>query len=298
METQYIPCAQGADAQGRKYARIAPTQFPLGPDGNSVVMHRVTSYNKQALWNAVKIWLEDGKPTDGAINPEGAYVPEIKAQRAWGWKIYLRNGATEDNAEIASDSFMHPVAINPTTLAFQFDRKLVAVSMVRNGSLVTLPEYYRLTKDDKDGKDKWFAVAPAEVPAATGLAKVSFSRPVEKPSPPLVTPDDPQSCWKKPGPKAGPFVARPGDGSTVTYYWYRFADQPAILNADLTASEREELQKRVENIHRYWTKDRNYLAPPTVGKLAELDPALVVKPPAGLGVGYVPIVTRQAMQSQ
>jgi hypothetical protein len=69
------------------------------------------------------------------------------------------------------------------------------------------------------------------------------------------------SCWKKPGPAAGPFQARLGDGSVVTYYWYRFADQPAMLNADLTPEEREVLQKRVEMLHRVWTKDRNYLAP-------------------------------------
>src|SRR2546430_4575868 len=40
--------------------------------------------------------------------------------------------------------------------------------------------------------------------------------------------------FKKPGPVAGPFKAYLGDGSVVTYYWYRFADQPALLNADLT----------------------------------------------------------------
>ena len=39
--------------------------------------------------------------------------------------------------------------------------------------------------------------------------------------------------------------------------------------------------------------DPNDLAPPAFGKLAELDPALVVTPPPGLEVGYVPIVTRQ-----
>jgi hypothetical protein len=53
-------------------------------------------------------------------------------------------------------------------------------------------------------------------------------------------------------------------------------------------------QARVEKIHRNWKKDRDYLAPPAFGKLAELDPALVVTPPPGLEVGYVPIVTRQA----
>jgi len=81
----------------------------------------------------------------------------------------------------------------------------------------------------------------------------------------------------------------------ATYYWYRFADQPALLNADLTADEREALQKRVELLHRNWTKDREYLPPPTVGKLADLDPAVLVSPPKGLEVGYVPIVTRQAV---
>ena len=35
-------------------------------------------------------------------------------------------------------------------------------------------------------------------------------------------------------PAAGPFRARLGDGSVVTYSWYRFADQPALLNALMT----------------------------------------------------------------
>jgi hypothetical protein len=35
--------------------------------------------------------------------------------------------------------------------------------------------------------------------------------------------------------KEGPLQSRLGDGSVVTYCWYRVADQPALLNADLTA---------------------------------------------------------------
>ena len=57
--------------------------------------------------------------------------------------------------------------------------------------------------------------------------------------------------------------------------------------------EREEMQRRVELLHRHWTRDREYLAPPESGQLADLDPALIVTPPEGLEVGYVPIVTRQ-----
>jgi hypothetical protein len=79
----------------------------------------------------------------------------------------------------------------------------------------------------------------------------------------------------------------------LTYSWYRFADQPALLNADLSADEREQLQKRVEKLHARWGKDRDYLPPPASGELAEIDPALVVAPPTGFEIGYVPIVTRQ-----
>jgi hypothetical protein len=84
----------------------------------------------------------------------------------------------------------------------------------------------------------------------------------------------------------------------VTYSWYRFADQPALRNAGLTDGERESLQARVEKIHRNWKKDRDYLTPPTVGKLADIDPALIVSPPPGLEVGYVPVATRQAVEKQ
>ena len=35
------------------------------------------------------------------------------------------------------------------------------------------------------------------------------------------------------------------------------------------------------------------MAPPTVGNLATVDPGAIVTPPAGMEIGYVPIVTRQ-----
>jgi len=84
-----------------------------------------------------------------------------------------------------------------------------------------------------------------------------------------------------------------GDGSRVICYWYRFADQPPLLNADLTDKDPDELQVRVEPLHPRWTKVRDYLPPSKRGKLAGIDPALLVNPPPGLEVGYVPIVTWQ-----
>lgn len=181
--------------------------------------------------------------------------------------------------------------MDDTTYGYKWAKEAVA----KDGAVVTLPEYYNLTKETND-KDQWAVVSAKDVPAETGLTKVEFPRKLGPDRRPYVTPDDAEGSWKKPGPTAGPFKAKLGDGSVVTYYWYRFADQPALLTADLTADERETLQKRVEMLHRAWTKDREYLPPPTAGQLADLDPGVLVTPPKGLEVGYVPVVTKQAVK--
>jgi hypothetical protein len=188
------------------------------------------------------------------------------------------------------------MAPDANSFGFRWKDQLVTRTDSNHGLLATLPEYYHLGVNGKNQKPEWVAVRAQDVPVETGLVQYRFSRPPEDRLKPYVTPDDATSCWKKPGPAAGPFRARLGDGSVVTYFWYRFADQPALLNADLTAQERENLQARVEKLHRAWKKDRDYLAPPKIGKLADVDPALIVTPPPGLEAGYVPIATRQEMK--
>ena len=296
METQYVPSVQATAQDGQVYARVAPTSFPCGPKGESAVVHRITAYTKKALWDAVEAWFEGGPPASGAIDPQASVVHSPTGQGWASWRIYNRATPDEERARIAWDSFAYPAAFDATTFGYQWNDELVTEKETKDGLLVTLPEYYRLEKDGD--QTRWVVVQPRDVPAETGLAQVSFSSTAGRPSEPYVTPDDPDSCWKKPGPVAGPFQAHPGDGSVVTYYWYRFADQPALLNADLTDQEREDMQRRVEKLHRHWKMDRDYLAPPAFGKLAEIDPALVITPPQGLEVGYVPIVTRQGSKEQ
>ncbi len=292
METQYVPGVLSTDAKGETYARIAPTSFPRNPDGDSVVVHRITAYSKVALWDAVQSWFDGGAAASGAIDPKGASVHTFNGKGGSTWRIYPPNTPREKKVPLAWGSFANPVALNDTTYGYRWDKEMVTKTDSKDGPLVTLPEYYRLGKD-RDNNEQWVVVAPKDIPAETGLAKATFHRPKESRPESYITPDDATSCWKKPGPAAGPFQAKLGDGSVVTYYWYRFADQPALLNADLTDAERESLQKRVEKLHQNWKKDRDYLPPPTVGKLADLDPNLIVTPPKGLEVGYVPIVTRQ-----
>jgi hypothetical protein len=293
METQYVPAVQSTDKKGDTYARIAPTSFPRSPDGDSRVVHLVTSYDKTALWDAVKSWFDGGPPASGAIDQSGATVHNFPGRGGATWRIYGPSTERDDRVPIAWTSFATPMAPDSNTFGYRWDYRFVTKTNTPNGPLATLPEYYRLATND-NGKPQWIPVPARDVPAETGLAGVTFPRPAGPGEGPYVTPDDPQSCWKKPGPVAGPFYAHPGDGSIVTYYWYRFADQPALLNADLTDQERQTLQNRVEKLHRNWKMDRRYLPPPTTGQLADIDPALIVTPPPGLEAGYVPIATRQA----
>jgi len=86
------------------------------------------------------------------------------------------------------------------------------------------------------------------------------------------------------------------DGSRATYDWYHFIDQPSLRQDKNVWSDsmKPELQSLIEKIQENWTIDKDYMPAPRDGKpLVSLDPALIVTPPAGLEVGYVPIVTRQ-----
>lgn len=212
------------------------------------------------------------------------------------WSFFGEHIQKDKRALLNITSYLDASVTDSATLRVHWGGEHVTSRETGNSSLVVLPEYYKLVKTDDDDIGEWIAVSPEDVPLETGLHKVDFKSTDKRNTLPYVTPEDQESSWKSPGPVAGPFKAKLGDGSTVTYYWYRFADQPALLNADLSKEEREEMQRRAELLHTHWTMEREYLPPPLIGELAEIDPALIVIPPPGFEVGYVPIVTQQGLE--
>jgi hypothetical protein len=116
----------------------------------------------------------------------------------------------------------------------------VTVLSATNGALVRLPEYHQ-GPTNGNSSSSWEPIDPATIPdpAQSALAGVDLSNPSARSS---VVVKDSDPVWTTPGPVAGPFYALLGDGSFVTYYWYRFADQPALLKADMTPAEREQIQ--------------------------------------------------------
>jgi len=93
---------------------------------------------------------------------------------------------------------------------------------------------------------------------------------------------------------AGPFEVELVDGSIVTYSWYRFIDQPALKHLNWDQKERNRLQSVVEKIHSEWKVRREFMSAIKEGKLVELDPALVLTPPVGLEIGFVPVANQQS----
>ncbi len=135
-------------------------------------------------------------------------------------------------------------------------------------------------------------MAAADVPAETRLRQQEFK--LAQSGAPYTSPN--AGAWSQPGPKRGPFTVKLTDGSVVTYYWYRFTDQPSFQQYHWSAEKKAKLQAFVEKLHANWPIDRDYMAPPSHGELVTLDSALLVTPPPGLEVGYVPIVTGQKAQ--
>jgi hypothetical protein len=301
MENQYVPAFQANDSKGNTYARVAPVQFPRDANGDSILVNRALVFKKEALWPAVEAWFKYGGP---AANSEIKVTEsfEQKFNKGHGSSMAIFQNSTPEDQRVRIDwsSFSKAANVNTSTLGFSWIQNLVSKTDIGNGSVVSLPEYYRLSKNS-EGEPVWSVVQAKYVPAETGLASVEFKPRARDKSRVFSTPMDNsnllsgKNTWKVPGPAAngGPFTAKLGDGTTVTYYWYKFMNQPTLLNSDLTLVEREEMQKRVEKLHKEWTITKEYLPAPTTGKLIDIDPGLIVTPPKGMEIGYVPIAVRQ-----
>jgi hypothetical protein len=280
------PALIAEDASGNPYAKIERLQFPASNEDNSMILNQIAVYNQNALWNDMEAWFNGGASVTPSMMQSGAYA--VSMSNNGGSMAGEIAGAGLDQA-IELD-YIDNVQLNTQIMGFEYDLEAV---VEKDGSFL-LPEYFKLEADNK-----WHWVEEAAVPPATNLVnmavpktprtEISYLTPLE----PDCAWQDPNGPWNNPGPAAGPFYADLGDGSTLTYYWYRFVDQPAIVHANLPADIREAMQDRIELIHANWSHKDEYMAPPTVGEVATLDPAAIVQPPVGMEVGYVPIVTRQ-----
>jgi hypothetical protein len=271
MEINTVPRFDAQDARGITYSRLPKLQFPVDAQGRALLVQDVTYYAKTALYDSFKVWRDGGAACSGRFDRKGAWKPKLNTQTT----RYDQAGKKITGVERAFDTRI-------------FEGNVWGLQWFSNdlSSQGLFPQYYKHVGEER------VAVPAAEVPAETRLHEQKFE--LAGRGAPYASPGS--GAWSKPGPKSGPLTVKLTDGSLVTYHWYRFVDQPSFQQYGWGEEKKAKLQAFVEKLHANWPIDRDYMAPPGRGELASLDPALLVTPPKGMEVGYVPIVTRQSAQ--
>lgn len=271
IEINTVPRFEAKDDSGRIYAKLPKLQFPVDEHGRSILVQEVTYYSKAALYDAFKAWRDKGIFCSGQFDERGAIKPSLSARQT----RYDMVGKEITGVEGETGIFETRV----------FEGNCWGLQWKSNvkGKMGIFPQYYIYNGS------KYEVISESAVPRETALVQQKFR--LAEPGRPYTSPS--KGAWVNPGPKAGPYKAKLTDGSVVTYYWYRFIDQPAFQQYAWSAEKKAKLQALVEKIHANWPIDRDYMAPPAFGQLVKIDPALIVTPPPGLEVGYVPIVVRQ-----
>ena len=268
MEINTVPRLESRDANGVVYSKLPKLQFPVDGKGRTPLVQDVIYYSKAALYDAFKDWRDGGPACSGRFDEKGA----------WKSKLTTRTPRFDQaGKKITGVEKVFDTAI--------FEGNVWGLKWYDGtaNAFGCFPQYFRHVGDER------IAVPAEDVPAETKLVDAQFrlagrGRPYTSPK---------GGAWGTPGPVRGPYKVDLADGSTVTYSWYRFVDQPSFQQYKWSEAKKAKLQAFVEKIHANWPIDRDYMAPPTSGQLATLDPALLVTPPDGMEAGYVPIVTHQ-----
>jgi hypothetical protein len=289
MESQAAMLGAATATSDATYVRAIPAYYPVDATGYSLLMHRLCAYDQGALWDEVGQWLNASGPAPrGIFNPASTH---LRTAVTLDPQMQI-NGSAGLLGPLDWTGVVAPYAPNELECGYKWKPNQPSVPTVAGGTKIRLPEFYKGPLNPGPASS-WSPVTEASVPqaAAAALAAVSFANP--KPHSPVVAKtNDP--VWTSPGAVINNLsYALLGDGSYVTYKWYRFADQPTMQKADMTLAERNRLQAIVVKMHREWKNDRDYIAPPTTGSLADLDPGQLVTPPLGYEYGYVPIAWEQ-----
>lgn len=295
QEYSASPALVGVDNMGEVFARISPPIYPKTTNNTSALLRDVSVYSRGAKWNEVENWFNGGAIATTKLNAIGTMEVDFDIDNldpaAVDAGLWTDEGPVVDLLMNQAPYSKIKMSEDKKVGLFEWDTNIV--EEVNDG--FKMPAFYKKTQNNE-----WAAIPTSDIPPSSGLLEnepaitprnedLPYISPLESDCHLFGTPNP----WNSPGPTAGPFTVSIGDGTQLTYYWYRFIDQPSIIHANLPVEMRQNLQERIEKIHTNWKHTDDYLANPSGGSLVGLDPGLIVTPPAGMEIGYVPIVTRQ-----
>jgi len=267
IEINTVPKIVAKSTGDTVYYKIPRMKYPVDESGKTVLVQDVRYYSKEAIYNPFKSWRNNTGSFNGKFNPQGTWEPDLFTKMP----VFKQDGVVLENI----DGIFKTEVFGNHVFGMQWQENKATVAGL-------FPQYYMQVGDGKRVPVSADAVPPE-------LAKKEFT--LAKRDEPYTSPE--AGSWANPGPATKPETVTLADGSTVTFCWYRFIDQPSLQQFDWSTEKREQLQSLVEKIHTQWRIDSEYMDPPSTGTLVSLDPELIVLPPAGFEVGYVPIVTGQ-----
>jgi hypothetical protein len=278
MEFNTVPGMQ-ARHMLTSYVCIPKISFPVEKTGGKDVtplMQDMMLYSREAIYAPVMSWFANGPAASGAFGDKGAIANKFDTPDPVDFKAPFVGGTPlrgiSDLVEVINLS-------DSKSCSWGLWWKAPPKSEFVKGQL---PQYF------VGGN----AVPNSMVPIKD-LELPEFRAPATGPAYELPTPlGDDNKAWKDPADKDS-FSVVLGDKTTVEYRWYKFIDQPALQNLNLTDEQKDRLQKRVELLHKKWGINNRFMKDPSKGKLISVDPKLIVTPPKNREVGYVPIVIGQ-----
>lgn len=250
--------------KGEVWSKIPQISFPVDSDGRTVLLRDPIAYSKPTGEEIMGKLLNENPIKTSQVANSCTRIPLTASSSKYlqaGKRLELFKG------------FNLVTFDEQSAFGFQWDDKKEGIQ--------ELPSYF---KEEGDARRP---VKESEVPKELVQSKFKGAGDI------TFRFDTP--AWWFEDAEADPkeYTADLTDKTTVTYRWVRFKDQPAVKALKLTEEQRDKLQKTVEKIHKSCSEGFEFMAPPTKGELAEFDPGLLVKPPEGKEVGWVPMIVRQ-----
>lgn len=264
-EWNTVPLYTATDSAGTVFSKVPPTQFPIDAQGRTIFTRDPAAYSASAISNPLARWIAG----NGAL-PRSFAVAATKPLTL----------TTSDSTFYQQQKALPDLLSTVHMSTFEGGAAYGFAWPTQRGT-GHLPETFR-----EQGNTR-VAVEAGQTPAE--LQRATFPSTPD----PIFTYRSP-GWWRASRAASSLRTTRLLDGSTVTYRWYRFVDQPALQRLDLTTAEADHLQQVVTGLQRGWARGAHFMARPASGGLSTLDPGLIVKPPRGLEYGYVPYVVQQS----
>ena len=259
-----IPFYKYTDTAGTIYTKIPGLEFPVDANGNFALSRDLTAYGSSAISDSFRSALASGGALPQSTNAAGIFSPLLNTQSP---KIY------QEGKILGSLSSSLAVKVFESRAAYGF-------SMGGDARLEKIPQYYKEVGSSR--------IVIKESEAPTALVNAKFGSLMQTSTHVYQEP----SWWKQSPAASGDLTADLRDGSQVTYRWYKFVDQPSLQRFEMNTAEKAGIQGAIEKMQNQWN-NFSMMKNPTVGSLVSFDEGLMVIPPKGLEIGYVPIVVKQ-----